>query len=74
MDLLERSSLLEELSDVLAATAACGRVVLLADEVGISKSALVKRFTSGGRRMRQGPPDDRRCDGRSHSGVVLVTQ
>jgi DNA-binding CsgD family transcriptional regulator/tetratricopeptide (TPR) repeat protein len=45
MDLLERSSLLEELSGVLAATAAGGRVVLLAGEAGIGKSALVKRFT-----------------------------
>jgi hypothetical protein len=44
MDLLERSSLLEELSGVLAATAG-GRVVLLAGEAGIGKSALVKRFT-----------------------------
>jgi predicted ATP-dependent serine protease len=45
MDLLERSSLLEELSGVLAATAAGGRVVLLAGEAGIGKSVLVKRFT-----------------------------
>jgi predicted ATPase len=45
MDLLERSSLLEELSAMLAATAAGGRVVLLAGEAGIGKSALVKRFT-----------------------------
>src|SRR6266545_4241106 len=45
MDLLERSSLLEELSGVLAATAAGGHVVLLAGEAGIGKSALVKRFT-----------------------------
>src|SRR6266511_3209548 len=45
MDLVERSSLLEELSGVLAATAAGGRVVLLAGEAGIGKSALVKRFT-----------------------------
>jgi DNA-binding CsgD family transcriptional regulator len=44
MDLLERSSLLEELSGVLAATAG-GRVVLLAGEAGIGKSALVRRFT-----------------------------
>jgi hypothetical protein len=42
MDLLERSSLLEELSGVLAAPAG-GRVVLLAGEAGIGKSALVKR-------------------------------
>jgi predicted ATPase len=45
MDLLERAPLLEELSGVLAATAAGGRVILLAGEAGIGKSALVKRFT-----------------------------
>ena len=45
MDLLERASLLEELRGVLAATASGGRVVLLAGEAGIGKSALVKRFT-----------------------------
>ena len=45
MDLLERSSLLEELGGVLAATAAGGRVVLLAGEAGIGKSTVVKRFT-----------------------------
>src|SRR6266508_3320670 len=45
MDLLERASLLEELDGVLAATAAGGRVVLLAGEAGIGKSALVRRFT-----------------------------
>jgi DNA-binding CsgD family transcriptional regulator/tetratricopeptide (TPR) repeat protein len=44
MDLLERASLLEELGGELAATAAGGRVVLLAGEAGIGKSALVKRF------------------------------
>ncbi|HJW60072.1 MAG TPA: AAA family ATPase, partial [Actinomycetota bacterium] len=44
MDLLERAPLLEELSGVLAATAAGGRVVLLAGEAGIGKSALVRRF------------------------------
>jgi DNA-binding CsgD family transcriptional regulator/tetratricopeptide (TPR) repeat protein len=44
MDLLERSSLLEELGGVLAATAGGGRVVLLAGEAGIGKSALVRRF------------------------------
>jgi DNA-binding CsgD family transcriptional regulator/tetratricopeptide (TPR) repeat protein len=44
MDLLERASQLEELSGVLAATAAGGRVVLLAGEAGIGKSALVKGF------------------------------
>jgi DNA-binding CsgD family transcriptional regulator len=45
MDLLERSSLLDELSDALAATATVGRVVLVAGEAGIGKSVLVKRFT-----------------------------
>jgi DNA-binding CsgD family transcriptional regulator len=45
MDLLERAPLLEELDGTLAATAAGGRVVLLAGEAGIGKSALVKRFT-----------------------------
>jgi DNA-binding CsgD family transcriptional regulator len=45
MDLLERASLLEDLDAELAATAAGGRVVLLAGEAGIGKSALVKRFT-----------------------------
>ncbi|MGH2815075.1 MAG: AAA family ATPase, partial [Actinomycetota bacterium] len=45
MDLLERAPLLEELSGVLAATAAGGRVVLLAGEAGIGKSVVVKRFT-----------------------------
>jgi DNA-binding CsgD family transcriptional regulator/tetratricopeptide (TPR) repeat protein len=47
MDLLERAPLLEELSGVLAATAAGGRVVLLAGEAGIGKSAVVRRFTEG---------------------------
>jgi tRNA A37 threonylcarbamoyladenosine biosynthesis protein TsaE len=46
MDLLERAPLLEELDDALAATAAGGRVVLLAGEAGIGKSVLVRRFTS----------------------------
>jgi ATP/maltotriose-dependent transcriptional regulator MalT len=45
MDLLERASLLDELRGVLATTAAGGRVVLLAGEAGIGKSALVRRFT-----------------------------
>jgi DNA-binding CsgD family transcriptional regulator/tetratricopeptide (TPR) repeat protein len=45
MDLLERSSALGELGGVLAATAAGGRVVLVAGEAGIGKSALVRRFT-----------------------------
>jgi DNA-binding CsgD family transcriptional regulator/tetratricopeptide (TPR) repeat protein len=44
MDLLERAPLLEELGGELAAAAAGGRVVLLAGEAGIGKSALVKRF------------------------------
>ncbi|MGI5246705.1 ATP-binding protein [Dactylosporangium sp. CA-139066] len=44
MDLLERSSLLDELSTVLAATSAAGHVVLVAGEAGIGKSALVKQF------------------------------
>ena len=44
MDLLERSSLLDKLGGVLAATAAGGRVVLVAGEAGIGKSVLVKRF------------------------------
>jgi len=44
LDLLERSSLLDELSAMLAATAAAGHVVLVAGEAGIGKSALVKRF------------------------------
>jgi tetratricopeptide (TPR) repeat protein len=47
MDLLERAGLLDELSGVLAATADGGRVVLLAGEAGIGKSALVRRFTEG---------------------------
>ncbi len=44
-DLLERSSLLDELSGVLTATAEGGHVVLVAGEAGIGKSALIKRFT-----------------------------
>ncbi|HEV8374147.1 MAG TPA: AAA family ATPase, partial [Actinomycetota bacterium] len=44
MDLLERSSLLDELRGVLAARAGGGRVVLVAGEAGIGKSALVRRF------------------------------
>ena len=44
MDLLERSSLLRELGSLLAATAAGGRVVLVAGEAGIGKSALVRGF------------------------------
>src|SRR5512132_1590899 len=42
MDLLERAWLLEELDGVLATG---GRVVLVAGEAGIGKSALVRRFT-----------------------------
>ena len=42
MDLLERTSLLDELAHVLATG---GRVVLVAGEAGIGKSALVRRFT-----------------------------
>src|SRR5512132_3923550 len=45
MDLLERAWLLKELDGVLAATATGGRVVLVAGEAGIGKSALVRRFT-----------------------------
>ncbi len=44
MDLLERSSALGELGGLLAATTTGGRVVLLAGEAGIGKSALVRRF------------------------------
>ncbi|HYY80543.1 MAG TPA: AAA family ATPase [Actinomycetes bacterium] len=47
MHLLERSSPLRELGGLLAATEAGGRVVLLAGEAGIGKSALVQRFTEG---------------------------
>jgi AAA ATPase domain len=44
MDLLERASLLDELSGVLAAAAGGGRVVLVAGEAGIGKTALVRGF------------------------------
>ncbi|HEY4792074.1 MAG TPA: AAA family ATPase, partial [Actinomycetes bacterium] len=44
MDLLERSPLLDELGGVLAATATGGRVVLVAGEAGIGKSAVVRGF------------------------------
>src|SRR5918994_2946783 len=44
MDLLERSSALGELGGLLAATATGGRVVLVAGEAGIGKSALVRQF------------------------------
>src|ERR671923_392589 len=60
MDLFERASLLEELGGVLVATAAGGRVVLLAGEAGIGKSALVKGFTerhSAGARFLLGSCD-----------------
>jgi DNA-binding CsgD family transcriptional regulator/tetratricopeptide (TPR) repeat protein len=45
MELLERAPVLDELDRVLAATATGGRVVLVAGEAGIGKSALVRRFT-----------------------------
>jgi MoxR-like ATPase len=45
MDLLERASLLDELGAALIATATGGRVVLVAGEAGMGKSALVRRFT-----------------------------
>ncbi|HSK38019.1 MAG TPA: AAA family ATPase, partial [Actinomycetota bacterium] len=44
MELLEREPLLDELGGLLAATAGGGRVVLLAGEAGMGKSALVRRF------------------------------
>jgi DNA-binding CsgD family transcriptional regulator/tetratricopeptide (TPR) repeat protein len=43
-DLLDRSSQLDELGGLLAASATGGRVVLVAGEAGIGKSALVRRF------------------------------
>ena len=43
MGLLERTSLLDELGGVLAATATGGRVVLVAGEAGIGKSVMVRR-------------------------------
>jgi tetratricopeptide (TPR) repeat protein len=45
MELLERAPVLGEPGGVLAATATGGRVVLVAGEAGIGKSALVRRFT-----------------------------
>jgi predicted ATPase len=45
MNLLERASSLDELSAVLDDTRAGGRVVLLAGEAGIGKTALVRRFS-----------------------------
>jgi predicted ATPase len=52
MELLERASVLDELDGVLAATAAGGRVVLVAGEAGIGKSAVVRgvRRAAFGRR------------------------
>jgi predicted ATPase len=45
-ELLERSSLLAELDGALAATETLGgRIVLVAGEAGIGKSALVREFT-----------------------------
>jgi len=44
MDLLERSAPLRELGSLLAATVAAGRVVLVAGEAGIGKSALLRGF------------------------------
>jgi DNA-binding CsgD family transcriptional regulator/tetratricopeptide (TPR) repeat protein len=43
-ELLERSSLLSDLDSGLAATGSGGRIVLVAGEAGIGKSALVRRF------------------------------
>jgi DNA-binding CsgD family transcriptional regulator/tetratricopeptide (TPR) repeat protein len=45
MELLERASVLDVLDGVLAATARGGRVVLVAGEAGIGKSALVRGFS-----------------------------
>jgi DNA-binding CsgD family transcriptional regulator/tetratricopeptide (TPR) repeat protein len=45
VELLERSSLLNDMSDVLADAAKGGRIVLVAGEAGIGKSALVRGFT-----------------------------
>src|SRR6266545_2414897 len=44
VDLLERADALSKLGSLLAATAAAGRVVLVAGEAGIGKSALLRRF------------------------------
>ena len=44
MDLLERSAPLRELGSLLAATVAAVRVVLVAGEAGIGKSALLRGF------------------------------
>jgi DNA-binding CsgD family transcriptional regulator len=43
-DLLERAALLDEMGRLLAETSTAGRVVLVAGEAGIGKSALVRRF------------------------------
>ena len=45
IELLERSSLLNDMSGVLADAATGGRIILVAGEAGIGKSALVKGFT-----------------------------
>jgi len=45
LELLERSSQLDELGGLLAAAETGGRVVLVAGEAGIGKSAFVKRFS-----------------------------
>jgi DNA-binding CsgD family transcriptional regulator len=58
--LLERAALLDELGAVLEETSAAGRVVLIAGEAGIGKSALVRRFaerTSGRARFLHGACD-----------------
>lgn len=59
-ELLERATLLEELGRVLAETSDSGRVVLVAGEAGIGKSALVRRFAelrSGRERFLYGACD-----------------
>ncbi|MCW6003351.1 AAA family ATPase [Micromonospora sp. CPCC 205371] len=43
-ELLERAALLDEMGRVLAETSTSGKVVLVAGEAGIGKSALVRRF------------------------------
>jgi DNA-binding CsgD family transcriptional regulator len=45
VELLERSSLLNDMSGVLADAARGGRIVLVAGEAGIGKSSLVRGFT-----------------------------
>jgi KaiC/GvpD/RAD55 family RecA-like ATPase len=44
MDLLERTSALRELDELLAGTPGGGRLVLVSGEAGVGKSALVDRF------------------------------